>query len=94
VGIHAQEQGTADALGLAVLAHGLGDGQDVGLVEALLQRRAAVAAGAEGHQLGRVAGVGQVEIGLEQGVDIDQVLGGGGLTCAGVGHGVSPFFTT
>src|SRR3546814_4108476 len=47
VRVDAQEQRAVDALLLAVLADGLGDGQDVLLVEAAVERTAAMAGSAE-----------------------------------------------
>ena len=49
--VHAEEEGAVDAGGLAVVADGLRDGGDVGVVEACLQRRAAVAGCSEGDLL-------------------------------------------
>ena len=58
VGVLAQKQRAVDALARAVLADGLRDGEDVGLVEAAAQGRAAMAAGAEAHELRGVVSVG------------------------------------
>ena len=58
VSITADEDGARGALLGAVVHDGLGDGQDVGLVEGGVQGGAAVPRGAEGNLLVRVIGVG------------------------------------
>ena len=64
---------------LAVFGDGLGDGDDMGLVERGLQRRSAVAGGAEGDTLFRNVGVGDDVIVLADDlVDIDQICWGSG----------------
>ncbi len=62
VGVHAEVEGTADPLRLPVLADGLADGENVRLVETVLQRRAAVPGGAEGDPLRRIGGIGHVRV--------------------------------
>ena len=64
---------------LAVFGDGLGDDDDMGLVERGLQRRSAVAGGAEGDTLFRNVGVGDDVIVLADDlVDIDQICWGSG----------------
>src|SRR3546814_9668855 len=64
VRVDAQEQRAVDALLLAVLADGLGDGQYVLLVEAAVERTAAMAGSAERHPLRGDRRIGlHVEIG-------------------------------
>ena len=58
VSITADEDGARGALLGAVVHDGLGDGQDVGLIEGGVQGGAAVPRGAEGNLLVRVIGVG------------------------------------
>jgi hypothetical protein len=62
VGVHPDKKRAVDLLLGPVFNDGLADGQDVVLVETVLQRRSPVAGGAEGHLLGgvgciRLAGV-------------------------------------
>src|SRR5262249_53513213 len=79
------EQRAVDALLPAVLADGLGGGEHVPLVERRLERRAAVARGAEGHTLPRIGGVGNLGGGGgDEGGDVRQDRGGGGLTGRGM----------
>ncbi len=82
-----RKSGPVDARLLAVLADGLGDRQDVGLVEAAPQRRAAVAGGAEGDALGRVARIGLLRgVPAQQVGHVDQEFAGGGLAGEGMDH--------
>ena len=92
VGVFAQKQGTGHALGPTHVAHGLGDGQNVRFVEAGVQRRAAVAGGAERDFFSRAIGIGgQGIIGSDQGRNVDQALRAGQPACVGVErHGVTP----
>ena len=81
MGVAADVQRAGDACGLAVLGDGLGDGDDVGLVERGLQGGAAVAGRAEAHAL-----LGDVDVGddvivlADDFVDVDQISWGGGKT--------------
>jgi hypothetical protein len=69
-----QEQRAIDPLPLAVAAHRLGDGQDVGLVEGPRRRGPAVPRGAEGHALAGDRRIGPlVEVGADEGVHVDEV---------------------
>ena len=73
MGVDADEQRAGDALGFAIQADRLADGQNMPFVETQIERTAAVAGGAERHSLGRnrcirLAGV----IGRNQSRDIDQ----------------------
>ena len=73
---------------LAVFGDGLGDGDDMGLVERGLQRRSAVAGGAEGDTLFRNVGVGDDVIVLADDlVDIDQICWGSGHSRIVCNHG-------
>src|SRR5690606_29719818 len=58
VGVAADEQRAADALGGPVLDDRLGGRRDVVLVEAVVERGAAMAGGAEGDGLVRIGGIG------------------------------------
>ena len=79
VGVAADVQRAGHAGLLAVFGDGLGDGDDMGLVERGLQRRSAVAGGAEGDTLFRNVGVGDDVIVLADDlVDIDQICWGSG----------------
>ena len=81
VRVRAQEQRPGDAGPRAVLADRLRDGQDVRLVEGAVLGGAAVAAGAEGDPLARVAGIGAaLVVGGDQTIDIDQDIGRRGLS--------------
>ena len=86
--VTADEQRPGGALGGAIFDDGLGDGQDVRLVERSVERRAAVTRSAERHLLSDV-----VRIGLDRVVrsdqvgQIDEVFGLGRLTGTRVGHG-------
>jgi len=55
--VHAHEKRAGDVLGFPELANGLANGQDMILVEAILERGTPVARGAEGNLLGRVRDV-------------------------------------
>ena len=71
-----EEQRPVGALSAPVFADGLGDRQDVVLVEGGVQARAAVPGGPEGHPLVEVAGVGRLGVvGGDQVGDVDQVGG-------------------
>ena len=88
VGVAADEQRPVVPLLAPVVADRLGRGQDVGLVERRLQRRAAVAAGPERDLLVDVVGVGHAGVVRRHEVgDVDQVPGLRGLPRALVGHG-------
>ena len=79
VGVAADVQRAGDAGLLAVFGDGLGDGDDVGLVERGLQGRSAMAGGAEGDTLFRDVGIGDDVIVLADDlVDVDQICWGGG----------------
>ena len=56
----AQKQRAIDSVRAAVIADRLGDGQNVRLGESMVERRAPVPAGAEGHALPRIARIGPV----------------------------------
>ncbi len=87
VGVAAEEQRAVVPLLLAVVADRLGGREDVRLVERRTQRGAAMAAGAEGHLLVHVVGVGDARVvGRHQVGDVDQVPGLGGLTRTLIGH--------
>ena len=60
--VHADEQRTGDALCAAILAERLADRQDVIFVEAVLERRAAMAGCAKSDRVGGVAGVRLVDV--------------------------------
>ncbi len=62
VGVHAHEQRAVDAFLAAVIADRLGGGEDMPLVEAALERGAAVPGGAERHLLRRVGRVRPVAV--------------------------------
>ena len=49
--VEAEEQRAGDALGAAVIAQGLRDGEHVPLVEGAVEGRATVSRGAKGHPL-------------------------------------------
>jgi hypothetical protein len=51
MGIDPDEQGSLDALPFAVKADRLADGQDMGLVEGVVEGRTAMTGGAESHPL-------------------------------------------
>ena len=55
--IHADKKRAVDALAAAVIADGLADGQDMLLVEGVLEGRSAVAGGAKRYLMRRVAGI-------------------------------------
>ncbi len=88
VGVLAQEKRAGDPGLGAVFGDRLGDGQDMGFVEAAIECAAAVAAGAEGHALGGVAYVGYVLVGRQQRRNVGK--GGGRSRLAGkrVDHGL------
>ena len=73
VGIDADKQRPVDTLLLAVETDSLGDGQNMGLVEGVIQRRATMAGGSEGHALRRLSGIGAINIvGGDQAGDVYQ----------------------
>ena len=81
VSVAADEQRPAIAALHSIAAYRLGRRQDVGLVERVAERRAAMPRRPERHPLGRVGRVGSaVVIGRQQGVDIDEDRRVGGLT--------------
>ena len=80
VGVHAEEERARDAPGAAVLDEGLARGEDVVLVEAAPERRAAVAGGPEGDALSRVRRVGLHDVvRRDEARDVDEEGAGGGL---------------
>src|SRR3954453_4659175 len=85
-----ERRGVLAMLG-AVLADGLGGGEDVRLVEGRVEAGAAVTGGPEDHLLG---GLGRIRldrvVGGDEPGDVHQVAGLGGLSCAGVAHGPDP----
>ena len=87
MGVLAEEERAGDSLSCTVLAGGLDDRQDVGLVEAATQGRTAVARGPEGDALERVGGVWLLGVvGVEQPRDVDERRGGGRLPGERVEH--------
>ena len=90
MGIAADEDGAGRALLGAVVHDGLGNGQDVGLVEGGVQGGAAVSGGTEGDLLVGVIGVGGAGVvGGDQLRDVDEVGRLGKLAGALVCHGGS-----
>ncbi len=98
VGVHGEEERAGVALAGAVLDDGLGDGEDVVLVEGGVEGGAAVAAGAEADFLVGVAGVGvQGVVGGQEAREVDEgveagefagLVGGAGLGWCGLdAHG-------
>ncbi len=76
-----KKQWAVYALPLAVPANRLRDGQDVVLVEGTIERRAAVAGGAETDALGTIAGVGPYRVvSRDETVNIDEHGRWGGLS--------------
>ena len=87
VRVTADEQRPGGAVSGAVLDDGLGDRQDVGLVECSVERRPAVTRCTEHHLLSDVAGIRLNRVvGRHQMGQIDEVFGLGRLTGTGVGH--------
>jgi len=87
VRVGTQEQRPVDPVRGAVLADRLGRRKDVVLVEARRERRPAMAAGAERHPLARILRIGvHGEVGRHQLRDVDEVGGGGGLSCTLITH--------
>ena len=81
MGVGAEVQRAGDAGLLAVFGDGLGDGDDVGLVERGLQGRSAVAGGAEDDTLLGDFRIGdEVIVFADNLIDINQICWGGGLT--------------
>ena len=79
--VHAEKQRAVDLLLLAVETDSLGDGQNMRLVEGVVQRRAAMPGGAEGHALRRHGGIGAIDIvGRDKAGDVRQHPGLGGFT--------------
>ncbi|MNF49783.1 hypothetical protein D3C84_310660 [compost metagenome] len=73
MGIDADKQRTVDALGFAIQANGLADGQDVPFIETQLERAATVPRRTERNALGSHRGIGLAGvIGRNQSRDIDQ----------------------
>ncbi len=96
VGVASDVQRAGHAGLLAVFRDGLGDGDDMGLVERGLQRRTAVSGSAEGDALLRNVGVGDdVIVFADDLVDVDQICWGGGLSRIVCNHApiVPRFFT-
>ena len=62
MGVHTEIEGPFDPLRLPVFADGLTDGEDMRLVEAVVQRRPPVPRRSEGYPLGRVRNVRAVGI--------------------------------
>src|SRR6476646_350302 len=92
MGVPTDEERPVEALRGAVVDDGLRRGEDVVLVEGGAQARATVARRAERDLLVGVVDVRvPVVVGADEGVDVDEVLGLGGLTGARVGHEGSPF---
>src|SRR4029079_9529168 len=91
VGVDAEEDGTVDPLLSAVLADRLRDGEDVGRVEGVVARRAAVAGSTEGDAFLATARVGLVRVvGRDEAWDIGEHRGLGKLTGTWVdGHRLS-----
>ena len=87
MGVAPEEQRAVDALAGAVLADGLGRGEDVGLVERRREARATVTRGAEDDLLGGIRRVrGDAVVGGHEVGDVDEVGRLGGLAGAGGGH--------
>ena len=87
VRVPAEEQRSVVTLRGAVLADGLGGGQDVRLVERRVEARAAMAGGAERDLLARILGIGSDrEVGRHEVTDVDQVLRAGRLARACMRH--------
>jgi len=85
MGVAAEHQGPVDPLRGAVLHDRLRDGDDVRLVEGAVEAGPPVPGGPEHHLLRRIVGVGdRAGVGIEQRIDVDQVLGAGGLSCVRV----------
>ena len=85
VGVPADEQRAADALRRPVLGDRLRGRGDVVLVERDVQRGAAVPGGAEGDRLVGIRGIRvEVVVGVEERVDVDEVLLLCLLACTGV----------
>src|SRR5205814_9397964 len=80
VRIGTDEERPGRSLRLAVLADRLCDGDDVRLVEAAAERRAAVPRGPEADPLLRVGGIGLLEIAAQEQLDVDEELARGGLS--------------
>ncbi len=90
VGVPADQQRTGGALRGAILTDRLGDREDVRLVERPVEAGATVPGGAERDALVRVGEVrAPVGVRLHHGVEVDEVVGAGGLTGAGV-HACDP----
>ena len=88
MGVAADEQRAVVPLVAAVVADRLRRREDVRLVERRLQRRAAVAAGAERDLLVDVVGVGLAGVvGGDEVRDVDEIRRLGRLTCPRVVHG-------
>ena len=91
MGVGAQEQRTVGALFGAILADGLGDGQDVVPVERRVQTRPAVTRRSEDHPLIGDGDVGvQVLVRRDNGVDVDEITGLSRLSCAWIHVVIEP----
>ena len=87
MGVLGEKERAGDAGGGAVFADGLGDGEDVGVVEAVVERAAAVSAGAESDALRGDGGVGVVGVeGGDEAGDVGEGFREGRLAW-GVGDG-------
>ena len=85
MGVDTQEERTVGLLLSAVEANGLGDGQDVPLVERAIEGRATVTRGAKGNPLLRNLGIGALFIiGGDQLWYVDQVTRLGQLSSSGI----------
>src|ERR1700682_2616397 len=79
--VDTDEQRPVDPLPLAIKTDSLRNGEHVRLVEAPVERRAAMSGGAEGHSLCRHRGIGpQTEVGSDQLRDIYQLRAFRGLS--------------
>ncbi|MNW56398.1 hypothetical protein D3C74_341100 [compost metagenome] len=91
VRVTADEERAVGALGAPVLDDRRGDRDDVRLVERVVQARPAVARRPEHHLLRRVVDVGrEVVVGADHGVHVDEVLGLGEGSGAGVHATILP----
>jgi hypothetical protein len=74
VGVEPEEQRFVDVLGMSVPADGLGDGEDMRLIERTVQRRPAVPRSAEHHPLRRDPWVRNLcVVGRHQPADVHEV---------------------
>ena len=85
MGVAADEARPVSACRVAVVADGLADRQNMGLVEAAREGRAAMARGAESHTLCRHRGIGdEGAVGADQLARIDELLAGRQLAGPGI----------